>query len=165
MEREINLLEYPHEECHERVFAGLNDIGTGDTALVIADHDTKAVLYMYQSESPYALESQYLETGPEVWKIRVRKQARRPEASARDTFDVRELAPAQRHSAILARFDSLSPGEGFVLVNDHDPRPLYYQLRAMRGEIFEWTYLASGPRVWEISIVKTEDAPAGQGTH
>lgn len=162
MEREINLLEHPHEECHERVFAGLNAIAAGDTAVVIADHDTKAVLYMYQSESPYALEWQYLETGPDIWKIRVRKQARR-DASPREIFDVRDLAPAQRHSAILERFDRLSRGEGFVLVNDHDPRPLYYQLRAMRGEIFEWTYLTRGPRVWEIDIVKTSDAPADSG--
>ncbi|HEX5414709.1 MAG TPA: DUF2249 domain-containing protein, partial [Chloroflexota bacterium] len=128
--------------------------------LVIADHDTKAVFYMYQSESPYSLDWQYVETGPDVWKVRVRKEARRPEASNRDTFDVREMPPAQRHAAILARFDGLSGGEGFVLVNDHDPRPLYYQIRAMRGEIFEWTYLASGPRVWEISIVKTREVAA-----
>lgn len=158
MEREINLLEHPHEECHERVFAGLNEIETGGTALVIADHDTKAVFYMYQSERPYSLDWQYVETGPDVWKIRVRKEEARPETAKQETFDVRDMAPAQRHSAIIAKFDSLSRGEGFVLVNDHDPRPLYYQIRAMRGEIFEWTYLTSGPRVWEISVVKTKDA-------
>ncbi|WP_396613351.1 DUF2249 domain-containing protein (plasmid) [Haloferax sp. S1W] len=45
-------------------------------------------------------------------------------------LDVRDLEPAQRHPKILDTFEDLASGESLVLVNDHDPRPLYYQFVA-----------------------------------
>src|SRR5690606_23789856 len=38
--------------------------------------------------------------------------------------------------------------------NDHDPKPLYYQLLGERGNCFSWKYLANGPEVWEVEIMK-----------
>ena len=38
--------------------------------------------------------------------------------------------------------------------NDHDPKPLYYQLIAERGQIFDWEYLQEGPEVWDVKISK-----------
>lgn len=46
------------------------------------------------------------------------------------TVDVRTLAPMYRHQSIFETFESLLPGENFLLVNDHDPKPLYYQFQA-----------------------------------
>ncbi|OYD06695.1 hypothetical protein CHM34_15370 [Paludifilum halophilum] len=43
------------------------------------------------------------------------------------------------------------------LVNDHDPKPLYYQFRAERTGSFEWEYLDQGPEVWRVAIRKVED--------
>ena len=45
-----------------------------------------------------------------------------------DTLDVRPIPPAQRHPTIFQRFEALPVGKSYVLVNDHDPKPLYYQL-------------------------------------
>ena len=42
----------------------------------------------------------------------------------------------------------------FVLVNDHDPKPLFYQFQAERAGQFEWNYLESGPTVWRVEIRK-----------
>jgi uncharacterized protein (DUF2249 family) len=39
-----------------------------------------------------------------------------------------------------------------LLINDHDPRPLRYQLMAERPEKFEWEYEAEGPEVWRVRI-------------
>jgi len=39
-------------------------------------------------------------------------------------------------------------------VNDHDPKPLYYQLEAEYPKQFSWTYLESGPTVWRVEIGK-----------
>ncbi|MDY6765391.1 MAG: DUF2249 domain-containing protein [Halobacteria archaeon] len=44
-------------------------------------------------------------------------------------LDVRDLPAPERHSAILEAFDELEPGEELILINDHEPRPLYYQMR------------------------------------
>ena len=46
----------------------------------------------------------------------------------------RPLAPAQHHEPISAAYHALSPGDGFVLPNDHDPRPLRYQFDPQHPE-------------------------------
>ena len=72
--------------------------------------------------------------------------------------DVRSLMPAQRHSKIFQLVDELGPGSSFVLVNDHDPKPLYYQLEAEYPKQFSWTYLERGPEAWRVEIGKLAEA-------
>jgi uncharacterized protein (DUF2249 family) len=47
-----------------------------------------------------------------------------------DRLDVRDVPPAQRHDRIHEAFDALDPGETLVILNDHDPKPLYYEFEA-----------------------------------
>jgi uncharacterized protein (DUF2249 family) len=68
-------------------------------------------------------------------------------------LDVRNLVPRERHPLIFRTFGTLRPGEDFVLVNDHDPRPLYYQFQAEAGP-FDWEYLEQGPDTWRVRIGK-----------
>ena len=70
------------------------------------------------------------------------------------TVDVRSIVPRERHPLIFDTFRGLAPGEAFLLVNDHDPKPLYYQFKAELGEVFDWEYLESGPEVWKVRIGK-----------
>lgn len=72
--------------------------------------------------------------------------------AAAPDLDVRPLAPAQRHQAIFAAYHALTPGECFVLVNDHDPRPLRYQFEAEYPDEHTWDYLEAGPAVWRVRI-------------
>ena len=67
-------------------------------------------------------------------------------------IDVRTIAPRERHPLIFSTFHDLAPGNAFLLVNDHDPKPLYYQFKAELGEPFEWEYLENGPEVWKVRI-------------
>ena len=67
-------------------------------------------------------------------------------------LDVRVIPPRDKHPAIFRAFDDLSSGQSMVLVNDHDPRPLRYQLMAERPDTFEWTYQVEGPDVWRVRI-------------
>lgn len=67
-------------------------------------------------------------------------------------LDVRSLAPAKRHETIFAAYEQLPVGAGFVLVNDHDPKPLRYQFEAEYAGEFTWDYLESGPRTWRVRI-------------
>jgi uncharacterized protein (DUF2249 family) len=73
-----------------------------------------------------------------------------------EILDVRALAPMLRHSTIFSMFGALKSGEGFVLVNDHDPKPLYYQFSAEHQGEFEWTYLEEGPEVWRVRIGRAQ---------
>jgi uncharacterized protein (DUF2249 family) len=68
------------------------------------------------------------------------------------SLDVREIAPRDRHPLIFGTFDRLAEGESFELVNDHDPKPLYYQLMAEQAGRVAWTYLEEGPEVWRVRI-------------
>jgi uncharacterized protein (DUF2249 family) len=70
------------------------------------------------------------------------------------TVDVRTIAPMHRHGLIFESFEALQPGQAMQLVNDHDPKPLYYQFQAERAGEFEWEYEEQGPEVWRVRIGK-----------
>lgn len=70
-------------------------------------------------------------------------------------LDVREIPPSQRHSLIFSEFDNLSTSKSFIIINDHDPKPLYYQFQAEKQKKFSWEYLNTGPTMWIVRITKT----------
>lgn len=72
--------------------------------------------------------------------------------SAETVLDVREIPPVRRHELIFETYEQLQPGQAFILVNDHDPRPLYYQFQAEHTGEFTWDYLEQGPVVWRVRI-------------
>ncbi|MEW6100403.1 MAG: DUF2249 domain-containing protein [Pseudomonadota bacterium] len=78
------------------------------------------------------------------------------------TVDVRTIVPRERHPLIFSTFAKLEPGHAMELVNDHDPKPLYYQFQAELPGAFGWDYLERGPEVWRVRIVKL--APAAGST-
>jgi len=75
-----------------------------------------------------------------------------------ENLDVRQLVPMQRHSTIFSTWQNLTPGTSFVLINDHDPKPLYYQFDAEHSGKFTWDYIESGPETWRVRIGKTANA-------
>jgi uncharacterized protein (DUF2249 family) len=70
------------------------------------------------------------------------------------TVDVRQIVPRERHPLTFGTFDRLQPGQALRLVNDHDPKPLYYQFMAERPGEVGWDYLEQGPDVWQVRITK-----------
>lgn len=73
-----------------------------------------------------------------------------------EPLDVRETPAPQRHPLIFSRFDALAIGESFILINDHDPKPLRYQLVAeYPGELL-WEYLEQGPTIWRVRMGKAK---------
>lgn len=80
------------------------------------------------------------------------------ETTDEKTLDVRPIPPQQKHPTIFETFDELDPGESFVLVNDHDPKPLRYQFQAERPGEMDWEYLEEGPEVWRVRLTKSDEA-------
>jgi regulator of cell morphogenesis and NO signaling len=76
------------------------------------------------------------------------------QVAAENILNVTLLEPRQKHPTIFLRFDELSEGEGLTIHNDHDPKPLYYQLLGERGNIFTWEYQEQGPKWWIVKITK-----------
>lgn len=74
-----------------------------------------------------------------------------------DILDVTVIEPRFKHPKIFEKFDSLCPKEAFIIDNDHDPKPLYYQLIGERGNVFIWEYLENGPERWKVKITKLDN--------
>ncbi|QKY19424.1 DUF2249 domain-containing protein [Halolamina sp. CBA1230] len=49
---------------------------------------------------------------------------------AETRLDVREIPPSDRHPKIHDAFDALEGGDELVIVNDHEPKPLFYEMQA-----------------------------------
>lgn len=78
------------------------------------------------------------------------------------TVDVRAIAPRERHPLIFSTFRGLAAGQAMELVNDHDPKPLYYQFQAELPGGFAWDYLEAGPETWRVAITRL-GAPQAAG--
>jgi uncharacterized protein (DUF2249 family) len=49
---------------------------------------------------------------------------------AETTLDVRDIPPAKRHPQIHDAFEALDSGDTLRIVNDHEPKPLFYEMQA-----------------------------------
>lgn len=71
-----------------------------------------------------------------------------------NSLNVTLLEPRLKHPTIFARFDELNEGDSLTILNDHDPKPLYYQMLGERGNVFSWEYMEHGPEQWKVKISK-----------
>jgi uncharacterized protein (DUF2249 family) len=69
-----------------------------------------------------------------------------------ETLDLRPMPPFERHEKIFQMWDILKPGEVLRIINDHDPRPLYYQFEAEQKGKYEWEYEQEGLKDWIVKI-------------
>jgi uncharacterized protein (DUF2249 family) len=87
-------------------------------------------------------------------------------------MDVRPIPCSVKHGLIIQTWLDLSVGEHFILLNDHDPVPLYYQFSAQWPGAFTWEHLVKGPDEYRVKITKlnsstavSESAPSCCGGH
>lgn len=70
-------------------------------------------------------------------------------------LDVRPVEPKDRLDCIMVAYHGLAEGEALELTVDHDPKCMYYTLRATEGEEkFSFAYLEDGPEVWRVRVDK-----------
>lgn len=67
-----------------------------------------------------------------------------------------KIPPRERHPRIFSTFEQLDPGDSFILENDHNPKPLYYEFQAEREGEFSWEYLQEGPDLWQVRIGRVQ---------
>ncbi len=73
-------------------------------------------------------------------------------------FDVRSIPCRVKHAQIIQRWQALPVGAHFVLINDHDPVPLYYQFATVFPGEFTWEHLVAGPDVFHVKISRVAAA-------
>ena len=131
----------------------------GDTMELIAAEDPVEIRSVFEKKFDNAYTWAYKKEQPGEYVVHITKKAENDPAlediSIVNAFDVRPYPPAKRHDMVFNAFDELKPGEAFVFINDHDPKPLYYQMEAESNEPFKWEYLETMPREWKVKVTKT----------
>jgi uncharacterized protein (DUF2249 family) len=69
-------------------------------------------------------------------------------------MDVRPIPCSSKHGMVIQRWLDLAVGDYFILLNDHDPVPLYYQFAAEWPNAFSWEHLVKGPDEFRVKITK-----------
>ena len=86
-------------------------------------------------------------------------------------MDVRPIPCSIKHGLIIRNWLELAVGDHFILLNDHDPVPLFYQFSAQWPGAFTWVHLVKGPAEFRVKITKLKETatiePAAQscGAH
>jgi len=71
-------------------------------------------------------------------------------------MDVRPIPCSVKHGLIIRNWLQLAVGDHFILLNDHDPVPLFYQFSAQWPGTFTWEHLVKGPTEYRVKITKLQ---------
>lgn len=134
----------------------------GDTMELIAEEGLDEIQHIFSKKftNEYEWENKKEEPGEFVAHITKKETGdgvAADDAAVVNKFDARPHPPAKRHEMIFDAFDELEPGQAFVFTNDHDPKPLYYQMEAENEYPFDWEYLLAMPEEWKVKITKEEE--------
>jgi len=61
----------PHAIRHATIFGALDSLGSGGGLVLVAPHDPLPLLAQLEQRSPGVFSLDYLERGPEAWRIRI----------------------------------------------------------------------------------------------
>lgn len=80
-------------------------------------------------------------------------------------LDVRSVEPKHRFELIMGAYEALGADQTLELTVDHDPKCMYYTLKATRGDdAFTFEYLEDGPETWRVQVRKSASgASSGEG--
>ncbi|MFC4463917.1 DUF2249 domain-containing protein [Streptomyces xiangluensis] len=68
---ELDVTEVPHALRHATVFGALDAVPAGTAMVLVAPHDPVPLLAQIEQRSPGAFAVEYLERGPETWRLRL----------------------------------------------------------------------------------------------
>ena len=147
---------------HPTIFQWFDNRNAGESFIIENDHDPKPLYYELLAERGDIFTWEYLEKGPDRFVVQISKnKLQEAGIESIERLDVTKIEPKFKHPTIFQWFDMRNAGESFIIENDHDPKPLYYELLAERGDIFTWEYLEKGPDRFVVQISKNKLQEAG----
>lgn len=69
----VNATEYPPQLKHKVIFETFDGLANGESMLLVNDHDPMPLHYQFELERPGIYDWEYLEKGPEWFRIRIGK--------------------------------------------------------------------------------------------
>lgn len=67
----VKVPDYPPREKHPTIFRTFDSLNKGERMQIINDHDPRPLLYQFMMERQEIFEWEYLEEGPEIWKVSI----------------------------------------------------------------------------------------------
>lgn len=67
----LDVRTLPHSERHETIFDRLERLSSGESLVIVNDHDPKPLRYQTQALWPDRFAWSYLEAGPEQWRVTI----------------------------------------------------------------------------------------------
>lgn len=156
----LDLRKADKKEWKQIVFHRYGMMEEGTTMELISKEDPVEIhgVFMMKFEGKHSWI--YKQQGPDEFVVHITKQDNSGLGddgfSVVNEFDIRPFPPTERHEMFYQAFADIKPGEAFEFINDHDPKPLYYQMEAESKEPFRWEYLQKGPEEWKVRVVKVK---------
>lgn len=72
----LDIREIAPRDRHAVIFARFDELQAGDSLELVNDHDPKPLHGQFQLRSANAFSWDYLEAGPEVWRVQIGKKAK-----------------------------------------------------------------------------------------
>ncbi|HET6166916.1 MAG TPA: DUF2249 domain-containing protein [Marmoricola sp.] len=72
---ELDARTIPHAIRHATIFGALDAVAAGSGLVLIAPHDPLPLLAQVEQRSPGVFDVDYLERGPEAWRLRFARSA------------------------------------------------------------------------------------------
>ena len=70
----LDVRELPRRERHPTIFSTFAALSPGQAMQLVNDHDPKPLRFQFEAELPGTFTWDYLEQGPEAWRVRIGKR-------------------------------------------------------------------------------------------
>ncbi len=72
----LDVRRLPPAQRHALIFQTCGKLPVGEAIVLVNDHDPKPLRYQFDAESPGQFGFSYLEAGPEVWRVEIKRLAK-----------------------------------------------------------------------------------------
>jgi uncharacterized protein (DUF2249 family)/hemerythrin-like domain-containing protein len=151
---ETMLFEHRYLRAKIDEFETLSGSEQAAVSLVISEvfsiHAQKENLFIL----PQVLSSVADEEVSEVLSEIQREFAKSKSAPVTSTIDLRPLPPRARHDVVFSKIQSLKSGDAITVINDHNPKPLFYQIDALWPNGYSCAIAQLDDRTFTMEISK-----------
>jgi uncharacterized protein (DUF2249 family) len=70
----IDVRAIPAHERHPLIFSTFRNLAAGGALELVNDHDPRPLHHQFQAEMPGRFSWDYLQAGPELWRVRIQKR-------------------------------------------------------------------------------------------
>ncbi|MBB6283417.1 DUF2249 domain-containing protein [Geobacillus subterraneus] len=70
----IHAPDYPPRDRHPAIFRLFDSLKPGEVMELVNDHDPRPLQYQFMMERPDQFTWEYLEEGPDVWRVAIGKK-------------------------------------------------------------------------------------------